>query len=111
MNIENWDIFLANLNPALGNEQGWLRPIIILQKTQLNSILNTVFIIPITWNLEAKWYMLTYFIDKQNNGLKKDSIALVFQARCISKLRLRKKIWRLKTDDLDKIKKELNKLF
>lgn len=108
--IKQWDIFWADLNPVIWSEQSWIRPVLVLQKTELNEIFNTVFIAPITSNLESKWYMLTHYIWKAESWLIKDSVVLVFQARCISKLRLTRKIWELTNSDLELVKKELNKL-
>ncbi len=111
MKIEFWDIFLANLSPVIWAEQWWYRPVLIFQKSQLNKIFNTIFIIPITSQLKAKWYMLTYFLDKKDSSLDKDSICLIFQPRTISKKRLIKKIWKIDLDWLKKIKNELDKLY
>jgi len=111
MNILYWDIFLADLDPVKGSEQWWLRPVLVFQKTSLNNIFNTIFILPITSNLKSKWYMLTYFLDKNRSWLDKDSVCLVFQPRTISKERLIKKIWEINEYDLNKIKLEINRLF
>ena len=111
MEIKIWEIFLVNLDPVKWSEQWWLRPVLIFQKTALNEIFNTVFIIPITSNLKAKWYMLTYFLNKNISWLDKDSVCLVFQPRIIAKERLIKKIWEISEKDLEHIKMELDKLF
>lgn len=111
MEIKFWEIFLANLDPVKWSEQWWLRPVLIFQKTNLNNIFNTILILPITSNLKAKWYMLTYFISKDVSWLDRDSICLAYQPRTISKLRLIKKIWEIEEKELRKIKQELNRLF
>jgi mRNA interferase MazF len=111
MDINFWDIFLADLDPVKWSEQWWLRPVLIFQKTNLNQIFNTVFVIPITSSLKAKWYMLTYFLDKTLSNLNKDSVCLIFQPRTIAKQRLIRKVWTIKDDELRLIKNELNKLF
>ena len=111
MEIQFWEIFLANLDPVKWNEQWWLRPVLVFQKTSLNTIFNTVFILPITSNLKAKWYMLTYFLDKKITNLDKDSICLIFQPRTIARERLIKKIWQIKGIDLKNIRNELEKLY
>ncbi len=111
MQIEFWDIFLANLDPVKWSEQWWYRPILIFQKTNLNDIFNTIFILPITSNLKAKWFMLTYFLDKKVTNLDKNSVCLVFQPRTIAKERLVKKVWNISKIDLENIKNELEKLY
>lgn len=111
MEIKFWDIFLANLDPVKWSEQWWFRPVLVFQKTNLNNIFNTIFIIPITSNTKAKWYMLTYFLDKKITNLDKDSICLIFQPRTISKERLIKKVWEVSVEALINIKNELEKLY
>jgi mRNA interferase MazF len=111
MEINFWDIFWTDLDPVKWSEQWWLRPVLVFQNTKLNSIFNTIFIIPITSNLKAKWYMLTYFLDKKTSWLDKDSICLTFQPRTISKERLIKKVWNLWNKEMLKIKNELEKLY
>lgn len=110
MNIESGDIFLADLNPVKGNEQWWLRPVLIFQKSYLNNIFKTVLIIPITSNLKAKWYMLTHFLSKKESNLKRDSICLIFQPRTISKERLIRKVGKIGNKKIEDIKNELYKL-
>ncbi len=111
MQINFWDIFLADLDPVKWSEQWWLRPVLIFQNTKLNEIFNTIFVIPITSQLKAKWYMLTYFLDKNISWLDKDSICLIFQPRTISKQRLIKKVWEISNDWLESIKIELEKIY
>lgn len=43
-----WSIWLADLNPAIGSEQGNVRPVILLSGSDLNEILKVVNVIPIT---------------------------------------------------------------
>jgi mRNA interferase MazF len=48
MAILRWDVWLANLDPVIGSEQGKTRPVLVLSKTKLNDILPVVNILPLT---------------------------------------------------------------
>ena len=48
MTPERWSIWLANLDPVVGSEQGKTRPVLVLSDTRLNQILPVVNVLPIT---------------------------------------------------------------
>ena len=48
MIFSQWTVWLANLDPIVGSEQGKTRPVLIISKSSLNSILPVVNVIPIT---------------------------------------------------------------
>jgi mRNA interferase MazF len=41
------DVYMANLDPQKGSEQGGVRPVLILQIDLLNHVGNTVVIVPL----------------------------------------------------------------
>lgn len=86
------DIFLANLSPAMGSEQGGIRPVLILQNDIGNCYSNTTIIAAITTHFHSKTHLPTHVLVSQENGLKHDSVILLEQIRTIDKARLLKKI-------------------
>jgi len=92
MKIKQGDIYLTSLNPIKGHEQGGYRPVLVIQRDLANKCLDTVIIVPLTSNLNAKNKIGTFFISKKVSGLDFDSIALVFQVRTLDKKRLTKLI-------------------
>ena len=48
MKFSQWTVWLANLDPIVGSEQGKTRPVLIISKSALNSLLPVVNVIPIT---------------------------------------------------------------
>ena len=48
MKYRKWDIWRASLDPDIGSEQGKSRPVLIVSKDDINSLLNIVNIIPLT---------------------------------------------------------------
>lgn len=85
------EVFLANLDPVKGSEQGRERPVIVFQNPDLSRFSTTYLCIPLTTNLSRLSLPGTCFIRKGSGGLKEDSIALCFQTRAIDKSRLIKK--------------------
>lgn len=47
MTPERWTLWLANLDPVIGSEQGRTRPVLVLSDTKLNQILPVVNVLPI----------------------------------------------------------------
>ena len=43
MEIRRGDVFLANLDPVMGHEQGGRRPVVVVQNDAVNSVLDTSF--------------------------------------------------------------------
>ncbi|MGI8641866.1 MAG: type II toxin-antitoxin system PemK/MazF family toxin [Pyrinomonadaceae bacterium] len=48
MSFERWSVWLANLEPVVGSEQGKTRPVLIISQNKSNQILPVVNILPIT---------------------------------------------------------------
>jgi len=43
-----WHIFLADLDPVIGSEQGKTRPVLVISEEEINQILPVVNILPLT---------------------------------------------------------------
>ena len=109
--IKQGEIYLADLNPIKGREQGGIRPVLIVQNDLLNKHLNTVVIAPVTKNLKAKGLMTTYFLSKTISKLKLDSVVLLFQIRTIDKVRLLRKVSALNQQQLAQVREQLSLIF
>jgi len=48
MSSFRWHIFLANLDPVIGSEQGKTRPVLVISEEEINQILPVVNVLPIT---------------------------------------------------------------
>jgi len=97
MLIKRGDIFLANLEPVKGSEQGGIRPILIIQNDISNKYSPVTIIAAITSKIFERELPTNVFLTKKESGLDKDSTILLNQIRTIDKSRLIKKI---KTLDL-----------
>ena len=96
MNVTRWDVWLANLEPVLGSEQGKTRPVLILSSTSLNKILPVVNVLPITSRKpNRRVYPNETVIPIGTAGLTSESIVLCYQIRTLDKQRLSKKFGKL----------------
>ena len=83
--IKQFDIYWVNLNPTRGSEIKKTRPCIIISPDEMNEVLRTVLVIPITSTIIEWPFRLTITL----NGKK--SSAACDQLRTIAKERLQDK--------------------
>ncbi len=88
-----WNVFLANLDPVIGSEQGKTRPVLVISEDQINRILPVVNVLPVTTRKSGrKVYPNEVLIPKGVGGLTKESMVLCYQIRTLDKKRLIKKL-------------------
>jgi mRNA interferase MazF len=99
--VYRWNIYLVNLDPVMGSEQGKTRPVLVISDDDINAVLPAINILPITsFKQGRKIYPNEVFLKKEQSHLDKDSIVLCYQIRTIDKKRLIKKIGEIKEDDV-----------
>jgi mRNA interferase MazF len=103
MIIKRGDIFLANLEPIKGSEQGGVRPVLIIQNDISNKHSPVTIIAAITSKVFEKEYPTNIFISKDECGLDKDSTIMLNQIRTIDNGRLMKKIGLLDNFIMNKV--------
>ena len=105
------EIWLINLDPTIGAEIKKTRPAIVVNDNSLGKLPLKV-IVPLTdWKERfeiAPW--MVHIKPDNNNNLSKESAADCFQIRSISEERFIKKIGRISSGNLDKIKDALSKV-
>ena len=101
--IRRGSIYLVNLEPITGSEQGGIRPCLIIQNNYGNKYSPTTIIAPITSKIFSKEFPTNVYLNKKDSKLKKDSTILLNQIRSIDKKRIIKKLSSLKEDILKKI--------
>lgn len=94
-NIERGEIYLADLDPVMGSEQGGVRPVLVIQNDMGNYYSHTTIIATITSKGKYKSKLPTHLFIKSRNDLTKDSVVLLEQIRTIDKERLIKKLGKL----------------
>lgn len=89
MTINRWYVWLANLDPVVGSEQGKTRPVLILSINKLNGILPVVNVLPVTSRRPGRRiYPNEALIPQNTTGLPNESIVLCYQIRTLDKQRL-----------------------
>jgi len=78
------DIILVDLEPVKGSEQGKVRPCIIVQNDIANKFSPVTNIIPVADAKKVKkWYPCLVYLQKEEFGLGKNSVAQCNQIRTI----------------------------
>ena len=107
MIIKRGELYLADLSPVVGSEQGGVRPVLVIQNDIGNKYSPTIIVSAITSRLYKAKLPTHIALDAENYGLNKDSIILLEQIRTIDKLRLKEKIGELSSLTMKEVDKAL----
>ena len=105
MIVQQYEVFVVNLNPTLGSEIKKTRPCVIISPDEMNKYLDTVVIAPIT--SQSKKYPTRIRIDLEGN----DNWVVIDQIRTIDKSRLTKRITLLDKKEIAAIKNVIKETF
>jgi mRNA interferase MazF len=84
-----WGIFLADLDPVIGSEQGKTRPVLVISDEELNQILPVVNVLPLTSRKPGRRiYANEVLLSPATTGFSQESIVLCYQIRTLDKVRL-----------------------
>jgi len=97
------DIYLADLNPSRGSEQAGIRPVIIVQHSNIDRFTRTVVVIPLTTNVRRAQIPGTIVIPAGEGGLNQESVALCYQIVVIDRERLQRQIGKLSSSYLQQL--------
>lgn len=96
------DIYLANLNPFKGSEQGGTRPVLVLQNDDGNFYCSTLIVAPLSTKLK-KLNLPTHVLLHQVRGLRASSIVELEQIRTIDKQRIMDYIGRVSQKQMEDV--------
>jgi len=105
MKINQYDIWLADLNPTRGTEPGKTRPVVVIQTDLLNDSHLSTIVCPITTNVIKDVDVLRIHLKK--NQLDKLSDVLVDQIRAIDNKLLISRLGELTKDQREKLRANL----
>lgn len=105
MRFKQYDIWLADLNPAMGTEPGKTRPVVIIQTNLLNDTHVSTIVCPITTNVQPEAEILRIHLKKSQ--LQKLSDVLVDQPRAIDNRRFIKRLGKLTNEQIVQLKESL----
>jgi len=95
------DIYWANLNPTIGNEQTGFRPILIISENIFNERSGTIIGLAITSQPQKAGFPLTF--ELTTSDLPKKSWVKISQIRTLSIKRIGNYITHLNPEDLNSI--------
>lgn len=99
MQIKQFEIWIADLNPQIGTETGKTRPVLIVQTNLLNKIPHpSTIICPITTNVKMESEILRVHLKKGTANVLEDCDIMIDQLRAIDNQRFIKKIGNLPVD-------------
>ncbi|MFH1051149.1 MAG: type II toxin-antitoxin system PemK/MazF family toxin [bacterium] len=102
------DIYWADLDPVIGNEQAGKRPILVISHEIFNEKSGTVIAMAITSQPQKAGFPLTLELNERK--MPKKSWVKISQIRTLSTERLSKKICSLDTGTVNKIIEGLNEI-
>jgi len=100
------EIFYADLDDAVGSEQGGHRPVLILQSDLLNQNSPTVIVAPTTSIIKLP-FLQAHCILPVNRPLRERSMVLTEQVRAIDRQRLGAYVGRLQARELRNVEQAL----
>lgn len=100
--MKRGDIYMVDLSPVKGSEQGGFRPCLIIQNDVGNRYSPTVIVAALTSKIK-KERMPTHVAVSKREGLYDDSVILAEQIRTIDKSRLSKFVCRLSDDKMSRV--------
>ena len=104
LNIRRGEIYMADLSPVVGSEQGGLRPVLIIQNNVANRFSPTVIVSAITSRLTKRVLPVHVALPK---ALVKSSICMLEQIRTLDKSRLRELVGKLSDEDMLKVNRAI----
>jgi mRNA interferase MazF len=105
--VRQFEVWLANLDPRFGTEAGKTRPVLIVQTNLLNKVHPSTLACPITTNVQPKSQILRVHLQKGMANVKEDCDVMIDQLRAIDNRRLLKKIGVLPLDLSERVKENI----
>ena len=109
---ENWiyrrgDVYLANLDPYIGSEQGGTRPVVVLQNDVGNRYAPTLIVATVTSRTEKKRYQPTHVLIAHNTAFEKPSVVQLEQIFTIDKSRIQRFLGKTTRNEMRRIEEAL----
>ncbi|MDR6966795.1 mRNA interferase MazF [Flavobacterium arsenatis] len=107
--MNQYEIWIADLNPQIGTEAGKTRPVLVVQTNLLNKIPHpSTIVCPITTNIQSDSDILRVHLKKGMANLNEDCDVMMDQIRAIDNKRLIKKVGNVPLHLIEKIKENLS---
>lgn len=103
MKPQQYEIWLADLNPQFGTEPGKKRPVVILQTDLLNQTYPSTIICPVTTNVNLAANILRVHLSRGEAGVNTDCDIMIDQLRAIDNHRFVHRIGSLSHSRINEI--------
>lgn len=108
MQINQFEIWIADLNPKIGTEPGKTKPVLTVQTNLLNKVPHpSTIICPITTNIKNDAQILRVHLKKGMANLHQDCDVMIDQIRAIDNKRLVKRVGILPVELVDILKENI----
>lgn len=101
--IHRGDIYLADLAPVVGSEQGGIRPVLIIQNDVGNQHSPTVIVAVITGQIKHRYLPTHVLLEAPGFGLLKKSMVMLEQLRTLDKGRLHFQVGRIDVNKMNEV--------
>ncbi|NBB90988.1 MAG: type II toxin-antitoxin system PemK/MazF family toxin [Spirochaetes bacterium] len=102
------EIWWADFGIPLGSEQGFKRPVLVVQDDDFNrSNIRTIVVLPFSTNLLLAEAPGNVFFEKEITGLSKNSVAVTSQISSVDRARLIEKIRRTDRRSFEEVEEGL----
>jgi len=109
MQIKQFEIWIADLNPQIGTEPGKTRPVLVIQSNLLNKIPHpSTIVCPLTTHIEKEAEILRVHLKKGLANLHENCDIMIDQVRSIDNKRLVKRVGEIPQEFISKIKENLS---
>ncbi len=105
--IVRGELYIADLDPVVGSEQGGLRPVLVVQNDTGNRYSPTVVVLAVTSQLQKARLPTHVQVPAAGHGLQKDSVILAEQMRTLDKRRLHERIGLLSPEYMKSVARAL----
>jgi mRNA interferase MazF len=102
--VRTGDIWLAQLDPTVGHEQGGRRPAVVVSSNGLHSLpINMIVVVPLTGH--DRGLVTQPRISSEGSGLSRASFARPEDMRAIDAERLQRRLGKISNSELAEIRK------
>ncbi len=102
--VNQYDVFLINLDPTIGHEIKKVRPCLIISPNEMNESIQTVIIAPMTTKSHQYPTRINVNFEGKNGWIVLDQI------RTVDKKRLIKKLGKIKKEEIKSVKESLHEM-
>ena len=104
MVVFQYNIYLVNLDPTVGHEINKVRPCLVISPDEMNSVISTVIIAPMTTKSHPYPTRVPFKLDG------KDGWIILDQIRTVDSLRLIKNIGKINQKTIREVKKVIQEM-